>query len=126
MAIQTSASATANASVSTAGEESVTDDIRHNGHVPAFIELVEDARVFDNCKSWKKKYQAKRNDVFVPLCAPKEYNGYGMVPVLGGGAIQADLARPHPAVFAASSFVSAACVCSIYQIRSMSMQNNGI
>ena len=78
--------------------------------MPAFIELVEDTRVFANCKSWKKKYWAKKNDVFVPLCTPKEYNGYDMVPVLGGGAIQADLARPCPAVVAASSFVGVACV----------------
>ena len=90
--------------------ESVSEEIRHDGPVLAFIELVEDARVFENCKSWKKKYQAKKNDVFVPLCTPKEYNGYDMVPVLGGGAIQADLARPCPAVVAASSFVTGGCV----------------
>ena len=90
--------------------ESVSEEIRHDGLVPGFIELVEDARVFENCKSWKKKYQAKKHDVFMPLCTPKEYNGYDMVPVLGGGAIQADLARPYPAVVAASLFVSATCV----------------
>ena len=78
--------------------------------MPAFIELVEDTRVFANCKSWKKKYWAKKNDVFVPLCTPKEYNGYDMVPVLGGGAIQADFARPCPAAVAVSRFVSAVCV----------------
>ena len=90
--------------------ESASEEIRHDGFVPGFIELVEDARVFENCKSWKKKYQAKKHDVFMPLCTPKEYNGYDMVPVLGGGAIQADFARPCPAVVAASSCVSAACV----------------
>ena len=88
----------------------VSEEIRHDGPVPAFIELVEDTRVFANCKSWKKKYWAKKNDVFVPLCTPKEYNGYDMVPVLGGGAIQADLARPCPAAVAVSRFVSAVCV----------------
>ena len=83
--------------------ESVSEEIQHDGLVPAFIELVEDARVFKNCKSWKKKFQAKKNDVFVLLCTPNKYDGYAMVPVLGGGAIQADLARPCPAavVFAA-------------------------
>ena len=88
----------------------VSEEIRHDGPVPAFIELVEDTRVFANCKSWKKKYWAKKNDIFVPLCTPKEYNGYDMVPVLGGGAIQADLARPCPAAVAVSRFVSAVCV----------------
>ena len=78
--------------------------------MPAFIELVEDTRVFANCKSWKKTYWAKKNDVFVPLCTPKEYNGYDMVPVLGGGAIQADFAKPCPAAVAVSRFVSAVCV----------------
>ena len=61
-------------------------------------------------QSWKKKYWAKKDDVFVPLCIPKEYNGYDMVPILGGGAIQADLARPCPAAVAVSRFVSAVCV----------------
>ena len=74
--------------------------------VPAFIELVEDTRVFANYKSWKKKYWAKKSDVFVPLCTPKEYNGYDMVPVSSGGAIQADLVRPCPAAVAVSRFVS--------------------
>lgn len=143
-AIWTSTSATAKASVSTSGGESVTemacedlqiyedpdlaassfgsvapehlshkaaDDIRHDGLVPGFVELVVDARVFNNCKSWRKRYQAKKNDVFVPLCTPKEYNGYDMLPVLGGGAIQADLARPYP-----ETHLLARRVSSIYQV----------
>ena len=78
--------------------------------VPAFIELVEDTRVFANCKSWKKICWAKKSDAFVPLCTPKEYNDYDMVPVSSGGAIQADLVRPCPAAVAVSRFVSAVCV----------------
>lgn len=68
-----------------------------------FIELVEDASVFTNCKSWEIKYHAKENDVFMPLCTPKHYNGYDMIPVFGGGAIQADLVRPCPAAVVTSS-----------------------
>ena len=86
------------------GTESVSDDIRHDGHVPTFIELVEDAAVFTNCKSWKTKYHAKKNDVFMPLCTAKHYNGCDMIPLFGGGALQADLVRPCSAAVVPGSF----------------------
>ena len=83
---------------------SILEERGEDGQVPAFIELVvKDARVFANCKSWKIKYHAKKNDIFMPLCTPKHYNGYDMIPVFGGGAIQADLLRPCPAAVVTSS-----------------------
>ena len=69
----------------------------NDAQMPAFIELVRDAQVFANCKSWKIRYNAKEKDVFMPLSAPKYYNDFGMIPVFGGGAIQEDFVRPCPA-----------------------------
>ena len=83
---------------------SISKESRHDGRVPTFIELVEDATVFANCKSWKTKYHAKKNDVFMTLCTPKLYNGYNMIPLFGGGALQVDLVRPCSAAVIASSF----------------------
>ena len=82
---------------------SISKESRHDGRVPTFIELVKDASVFANCKSWKIKDHARKNDVFMPLCTPKHYGGYDMIPVFGGGAIQADLVRPCPAAVVGSS-----------------------
>ena len=64
---------------------------------PAFIELLQDADVFANCKSWKVRYRAKAQDVFMPLSTSKLYDGYAMIPVFGGGAVQEDFVRPCPA-----------------------------
>ena len=83
---------------------SISAESRHDGSLSTFIELVEDATVFANCKSWKTKCHAKKNDVFMPLCTPKHYNGYDMIPLFGGGALQADLVRPCSEAVAASSF----------------------
>ena len=64
---------------------------------PAFIKLLQDADVFANCKSWKVRYRAKAEEVFMPLSTSKLYDGYAMIPVFGGGAIQEDFVRPCPA-----------------------------
>ena len=61
---------------------------------PAFIKLLQDADVFANCKSWKVRYRAKAEEVFMPLSTSKLYDGYAMIPVFGGGAIQEDFVRP--------------------------------
>ena len=82
----------------------ISTESRHDGSLLTFIELVEDAVVFANCKSWKTTYHAKKKDVFMPLCTPKHYNGYDMIPLFGGGALQADLVRPCSAAVVASSF----------------------
>ena len=82
---------------------SILEERGEDGQVLAFIELVEDARVFANCKSWTIKYHAKKKDVFMSLCTSKHYDGYDMIPVFGGGAIQADLVRPCPAAVVTSS-----------------------
>ena len=76
---------------------SILDDGREDVQAPAFIKLLQDADVFANCKSWKVRYRAKAEDVFMPLSTSKLYDGYAMIPVFGGGAIQEDFVRPCPA-----------------------------
>ena len=76
---------------------SILDDGREDVQAPAFIKLLRDADVFANCKSWKVRYRAKAEEVFMPLSTSKLYDGYAMIPVFGGGAIQADFVRPCPA-----------------------------
>jgi hypothetical protein len=90
------------------GGGSILDDGEEDAQLPAFIELKEDASVFANCKSWKIKYHAKEQHVFIPLSTPKHYDGYGMIPVFGGGAIQKDFVRPYPAAVIISSVRSRA------------------
>ena len=75
----------------------ILDDGRLDVQAPAFIKLLQDADVFANCKSWKVRYRAKAEDVYMPLSTSKLYNGYAMIPVFGGGAIQEDFVRPCPA-----------------------------
>ena len=87
---------------------SILDHGEEDAQLPAFIELKEDASVFANCKSWKIKYHAKEHHVFIPLSTPKHYDGYGMIPVFGGGAIQKDFVRPYPAAVIISSVRSRA------------------
>ena len=76
---------------------SILEDGREDVQAPAFIELLQDADVFANCKSWKVRYRAKAEDVFMPLSTSKLYDGYAMIPVFGGGAVQEDFVRPCPA-----------------------------
>ena len=76
---------------------SILDDGREDVQAPAFIKLLRDADVFANCKSWKVRYRAKAEEVFMPLSTSKLYDGYAMIPVFGGGAIQEDFVRPCPA-----------------------------
>ena len=76
---------------------SILDDGREDVQAPAFIKLLQDADVFANCKSWKVRYRAKAEDVFMPLSTSKLYDGYAMIPVFGGGAVQEDFVRPCPA-----------------------------
>ena len=76
---------------------SILDDGREDVQAPAFIKLLQDADVFANCKSWKVRYRAKAEDVFMPLSTSKLYDGYAMIPVFGGGAIQEDFVLPCPA-----------------------------
>ena len=61
----------------------IPGDDREEAQMPAFIELVWDARVFANCKSWKIRYRAKEKDVFMPLSTPKHYNDFSMIPIYG-------------------------------------------
>ena len=75
----------------------ILDYGRKDAQAPAFIKLQQDADVFANCKSWKVRYRAKAEDVFMPLSTSKLYDGYAMIPVFGGGAIQEDFVRPCPA-----------------------------
>ena len=70
---------------------------RKDTEAPAFVKLLQDADVFENCESWKVRYRAKAEDVFMPLSTSKLYDGYAMIPVFGGGAIQEDFVRPYPA-----------------------------
>ena len=76
---------------------SILEDGREDAQAPAFVKLLQDADVFANCKSWKVRYRAKAEDVFMPLSTSKLYDGYAMIPVFGGGAIQEDFVRPYPA-----------------------------
>jgi len=76
---------------------SILEDGREDVQAPVFIKLLQDADVFANCKSWKVRYRAKAEDVFMPLSTSKLYGGYAMIPVFGGGAIQEDFVRPCPA-----------------------------
>ena len=76
---------------------SILEDGREDVQAPVFIKLLQDADVFANCKSWKVRSRAKAEDVFMPLSTSKLYDGYAMIPVFGGGAIQEDFVRPCPA-----------------------------
>ena len=76
---------------------SILEDGREDVQAPVFIKLLQDADVFANCKSWKVRYRAKAEDVFMPLSTSKLYDGYAMIPVFGGGAVQEDFVRPCPA-----------------------------
>ena len=64
---------------------------------PAFIKVLQDVDVFANCKSWKVKYRAKAEDIFMSLSTSKLYDDYAMIPIFGGGAIQENFVIPCPA-----------------------------
>ena len=61
---------------------SILEDGREDVQAPAFIKLLQDADVFANCKSWKVRYRAKAEDVFMPLSTSKLYDGYAMIAVV--------------------------------------------
>ena len=70
---------------------------RKDTEAPAFVKLLQDADVFENCESWKVRYRAKAEDVFMPLSTSKLYDGSAMIPIFCGGAIQTYFVRPCPA-----------------------------
>ena len=45
----------------------ILENGRKDAQAPAFIKLLQDADVFANCKSWKVRYRAKAEDVYMPL-----------------------------------------------------------
>ena len=83
---------------------SILEDGKEDTQAPAFRKLLQDDDVFANCKSWKVRYRTQVEDVFMPLSTSKLYEGYAMIPVFGGGAIQADFVRPCPAAVVIHQF----------------------
>ena len=47
-----------------------------------------DSVMYKNCKSWKVRSFVKEGDMFMIVGQPKVYDGYSMMRVVGGGAIE--------------------------------------
>ena len=74
-------------------DQSEMHNCKEDPWAPSYVKMQEDSDIFANCKSWQVKGRANRGDIFIPLCGPKVYDGCSMIPVFGGGAIQADFVQ---------------------------------
>ena len=75
------------------------------GHIPLwlgpswakaeyFIIATQDTVLFKNCMSYDHMSKVRKGDIFIAESHPKTYEGWSMVRVHGGGAVQTDCFRP--------------------------------
>lgn len=60
---------------------------------PDFMIATADTVLWKSCKSYKIHSKVKRGDIFLASSAPKVVDGFCMVPVVGGGAIETSFVR---------------------------------